>query len=42
MLNYFSEKCLEISTLILKYGTEIGNRNQNRNSDEEIENEIKN
>jgi hypothetical protein len=44
MLTYFSEKCFEISTLILKFGIEIRtpmsesedrfrNRNQNQNSD---------
>jgi hypothetical protein len=50
-LTYFSEKCLEISTLILKFCTEIAilmsesnaqlrNRNQNRNSHVEIETEF--
>jgi Cu2+-containing amine oxidase len=51
MFTYFSEKFLEISTLILKYSTEVGtpmselkfrfrNRNHNRNSDVEIKTEI--
>jgi hypothetical protein len=47
---YFGEKCVEISTFVLKFCTDIGipmseskirNRNQNRNSDVEIETEIR-